>query len=571
MTTNPLVSVMISTHNRAGYLREAAASVLAQTFTGFELILCDDASSDETPAVCLELERADSRIRTLRHERNVGMVQNWNSGLAASRGRYFCKLDDDNRYLETFLEKTVQALQETPDAAFAFTDEWFIDADGKRDQAVTEASSRRYGRTGLAGGRCADTALLAAQQSAGINASLFVRESLAAVGGFRLLGETIGDLDVFLNLASHGSVACYVPERLAEYRIHTGMGTHDLKTNTDKVRTAIRIWEAHQYQGAAEEVRQQKLAQSYISLGRTLLLNRNVQSARHAIRHSLTLERSAKTQALASFLALPEPLIQYGLRQRYGGAASRKGPKMLEKLSGAVQKRLRARSIGVTLWRSEDFALPESILLNGKRVPVQFPSELGVKAAFAELLFGDCYDLENVTSPTATVLDIGGNVGIFALAARKAFPGAVIHSYEPNPNLEKYLKVQASAASSRCFMEAVETEDGFVSLEFETESVRTVSHVTESSAIPATAFRKTIERLGGKVDFAKVDCEGAEWHLWQDHAAWQNVWHLAAEYHLFSGHTHEEAHAAVTNLGFQVLKQERDEAVGLIHATRIKK
>ena len=111
--TAPLVSVMISTHNRAGYLREAVASVLAQTFTDFELILCDDASSDETPAVCLELERLDSRVRTLRHKQNVGMVHNWNSGLSVSVGHYFCKLDDDNRYLETFLEKTVQALQET--------------------------------------------------------------------------------------------------------------------------------------------------------------------------------------------------------------------------------------------------------------------------------------------------------------------------------------------------------------------------------------------------------------------------------------------------------------------------
>lgn len=319
MSPVPLVSVMISTHNRVDYLREAVGSVLAQTFTDFELIVCDDASSDETPLLCRELEQQDGRVRTLRHEQNVGMVENWNSGLQASRGYYFCKLDDDNRYLETFLEKTVKALQETPDAAFAFTDEWFIDAEGKRDSAVTEKSSKHYGRTGLPGGRCPDTALLAAQQSSGINSSLFVRQALATVGGFRSLGETIGDLDVFLNLASNGYVACYVPERLAEYRLHSGMGTHDLVTNSEKVRTAIRIWEAHEYQGAAEKMRRSKLAQSYISLGRTLLLNRDVQSARDAIRQSLRIEsRRPKTLALAGFLNLPEPLIQYGLRLRYG-------------------------------------------------------------------------------------------------------------------------------------------------------------------------------------------------------------------------------------------------------------
>ena len=70
---------------------------------------------------------------------------------------------------------------------FAFTDEWFIDAEGNRDQAVTEESSGRYGRTDIRGGRCDDTALLAAQQSAGINASLFVRErSQPSAGSARL-------------------------------------------------------------------------------------------------------------------------------------------------------------------------------------------------------------------------------------------------------------------------------------------------------------------------------------------------------------------------------------------------
>ena len=190
---DPLVSVMISTHNRAGYLREAAASVLAQTFTDFELILCDDASSDETPEVCRELERLDSRVRTLRHEQNVGMVRNWNSGLEASGGRYFCKLDDDNRYLETFLEKTVQALQETPEAAFTFCDEWRIDEQGVRDISETEKDSLHYHRTGLSEGLCLDTPLLAVWQAAGINSAVFQREEFVSGGGFRELAGNLAD------------------------------------------------------------------------------------------------------------------------------------------------------------------------------------------------------------------------------------------------------------------------------------------------------------------------------------------------------------------------------------------
>ena len=315
----PRVSVMISTHNRAGYLREAVASVLAQTFTDFELILCDDASADETPSVCLELERLDSRVRTLRHEQNIGMVQNWNSGLAASRGHYFCKLDDDNRYLDTFLEKTVQALQETPDAAFVFTDEWLIDAEGNRDHVVTDQLSKHYGRTGLAGGRCADTALLAVQQSIGINAAVFVREQVASLGGFRTFAGSGADIDLFLWLARHEKAACYIPERLEEYRSHKGMSTGDLLANPRKAQASVAMWEDYRFSGQAERLRQEKLAQAYATLSRVLLLNHDVKAARTAIKRALQITpTNTRVKIIALSLNLPMPFIHYGLRLRYG-------------------------------------------------------------------------------------------------------------------------------------------------------------------------------------------------------------------------------------------------------------
>ena len=241
---------------------------------------------------------------------------------------------------------------------------------------------------------------------------------------------------------------------------------------------------------------------------------------------------------------------------------------MITKIAGFVQKRLCARKLGVTLWRSRDFPLPDKMLLNGRQVCVHFPDEEGSQVAFIELLIGDCYGLRQVKTPIKTVLDIGANVGIFALAARQAFPDARIHSYEPNPNLEEYLKTQANAAKSSYFMEAVEVEDCHVALDFHQDSVQTTSREDESSSIPAVAFRKTVERLGGSVDFAKVDCEGAEWRLWQDQAAWQSIRYLSTEYHIQEGHTHAEAHKMITGLGFTVLEQERTETFGLIRAVR---
>jgi len=237
-----------------------------------------------------------------------------------------------------------------------------------------------------------------------------------------------------------------------------------------------------------------------------------------------------------------------------------------DRLTTFIQKRVRAQKIGVTLWRSADFRLPNKVILNGKQVPVQFPNERGVRVAFSELFFGDCYGLEKLKPPINTILDIGANVGVFALAARQAFPNAIIHSYEPNSHLETYLKTQAEAAQSCYFMEAVELEDCHITLDLHEDSVQTTSRVEKNGAIPAVAFRKTIDRLGGAVDFAKVDCEGAEWRLWQDQEAWQNVKFLSTEYHIQAGHTHDEAHSVITGLGFNVVYQERADSFGLIHA-----
>lgn len=238
----------------------------------------------------------------------------------------------------------------------------------------------------------------------------------------------------------------------------------------------------------------------------------------------------------------------------------------MNRVTTFIQKRVRAQKIGVPLGRSKDFRLPEQISLNKKRVRVQFPDEQGVRVAFSELIFGDCYDLEQVKQPIKTVLDIGANVGIFALAARQAFPDATIHSYEPNPHLEQYLKVQTEAAHSQYYMEAVACKDGYVALNFHEDSVQTTSRVDAASSIPAVAFRKAVDRLGGSVDFVKVDCEGAEWQLWQDQGAWKNVKYLSTEYHIQDGHTHDEAYLTVTNLGFDVRRQIREETFGLIIA-----
>ncbi len=220
-----------------------------------------------------------------------------------------------------------------------------------------------------------------------------------------------------------------------------------------------------------------------------------------------------------------------------------------------LQRQSRARKLGIKFNRVANFNLPQDLIVLGKRQNVNLPSEKGMDGEFIEVLLDDCYGVEQLDPSLIKVIDIGANVGLFPIAARNRFPQAIIHVYEPNPNLETYLKNQSQIANFQYFMEAVGTGDGKVVLDIREVSGKSRSRVSESGDIPMISWKRAIERIGGSVDLAKVDCEGAEWLLFEDRDTWQLVQNLSLEYHLWSGHTHAETRQVIENLGFRVRKQ----------------
>ena len=89
-----MVSVVIPAYNRERYLADAVDSVLAQTFTDFELLIVDDGSRDRTVEIAKSYR--DPRIRLVRHERNRGVAAARNTGVAEARGAYVAFLDSDD-------------------------------------------------------------------------------------------------------------------------------------------------------------------------------------------------------------------------------------------------------------------------------------------------------------------------------------------------------------------------------------------------------------------------------------------------------------------------------------------
>lgn len=242
---------------------------------------------------------------------------------------------------------------------------------------------------------------------------------------------------------------------------------------------------------------------------------------------------------------------------------------VLMQISTLVRRRIRGKRLGIDFHRSASWTIPSEMALRSGRWVIEAPPHNGCKLAFLEIFLDDCYGIESVKPPVRTVLDIGANAGFFSIHARNVFPNALIHAYEPNPAMEKFLQHQSATGGFVYFLEAVGAVDGKVTLDADLDSTHVRTHASPSGEITQVALRSCIQRLGGTVDVLKLDCEGAEWDIFTDTAAWQNVRYAAIEYHLQHNQTRHLASESVTALGFRIRKHTTDgPSRGLLWAER---
>lgn len=112
----PLVSIGIPVYNGARSIRQALDHLLAQTYTHLELVICDNASTDDTAVICQEYVARDARVRYYRNPTNVGLINNFRLAVERSAGTYFTWAAVDDRKLPTAVEACVRALQAQPAA-----------------------------------------------------------------------------------------------------------------------------------------------------------------------------------------------------------------------------------------------------------------------------------------------------------------------------------------------------------------------------------------------------------------------------------------------------------------------
>lgn len=218
-TAVPTVSVCIPCYRGAAHLGAAIASVLAQTFTDFELVIIDDNSPDNTAEVVAGFD--DPRIRYLRNPANLGPEGNWNRCLDEARGRYFKLLPQDDLIAPTCLEQQVEVLEHDTAhrLALVFCARTILDA---RDRTVmVRGYPKRH--SGIVDAR----SLLRQCVRRGTNvigepgSVLFRRESAALAGRFDASIPYVLDLDYWVRLLCHGD-AWYIKAPLASFRVSVG-------------------------------------------------------------------------------------------------------------------------------------------------------------------------------------------------------------------------------------------------------------------------------------------------------------------------------------------------------------
>ncbi|MCE3250557.1 MAG: glycosyl transferase family 2 [Geminicoccaceae bacterium] len=130
MVANPVVSIGLPVYNGENYLACAIESILAQSFTDFELIISDNASTDGTSDICRTYAARDARVRHVRNPRNIGAAANFNSALAQAAGRYCKWMAHDDVLAPDFLATSLTTLQAQPDAVLCYSAADIIDRHG---------------------------------------------------------------------------------------------------------------------------------------------------------------------------------------------------------------------------------------------------------------------------------------------------------------------------------------------------------------------------------------------------------------------------------------------------------
>jgi glycosyltransferase involved in cell wall biosynthesis len=201
----PLISVLMTSYNREQYIGEAIESVIASTWTDWELIIVDDCSKDRTVDIARLFAAKDNRIHVYVNEKNLGDYPNRNKAASYAQGEFIMYVDSDDKILSDGFKHCITAMQRFPQAGFgmqynaSLSEPFIMDSEQVIKKHFFEKSSLMIGPGGTI-----------------IRKSFFDQ-----IGGYPEKYGPANDLYFNLRAASIGGIL-FLPFVFNYYRIHEG-------------------------------------------------------------------------------------------------------------------------------------------------------------------------------------------------------------------------------------------------------------------------------------------------------------------------------------------------------------
>jgi glycosyltransferase involved in cell wall biosynthesis len=210
----PLVSIVIPTFNRISYLEIAIESIFKQSYKNIQLIVVDDASTDNTTN--LLLVKYGSRLKLIKNNINLGQVKSLNKAWPKCKGKYVGYLSSDDYLHYTAIAKLVKILESDDHVVCAYPDNYLVDATGKiiKNNVCSKFSFK--------------SSFLSLECPIGVGA-LFRKSLLQKTNGWNEKNQIMPDLDFWLTINQYGKF-CFVNEVHGAYRFHKGSGIYNKRS-----------------------------------------------------------------------------------------------------------------------------------------------------------------------------------------------------------------------------------------------------------------------------------------------------------------------------------------------------
>lgn len=226
--TEPKISIILITYNRSHYIKEAIGSVLAQSFKDWELLIIDDASTDDTKKIIENLMETEKRIKYFFNKANIGISRSRNLGLSLAQGKYIAIIDSDDIWDEkNKLKNQYDFLENNQDYALVGGGVIVIDQNGQETKRYYNPESDEKIRKKIL-----------FKNPFAHSSVMYLKGAALNFGGYDPNLKTLEDYDLYLKIGTKHKLH-NLKKYYSKYRVHAGNITAQERANMMKLNIVL--------------------------------------------------------------------------------------------------------------------------------------------------------------------------------------------------------------------------------------------------------------------------------------------------------------------------------------------